>query len=187
MNIPDGIAKIMHTLYPLILLKFGDFKKGKFELNEKKTSLKGGNFDCNGYLIYADLEHYNDIGLNKGIHLWSVRSVARNSGFCFLSIGVTTEKSNTLIDEYAHNGDGNKIRWIDQGYFSFYYGGQRKWKGDTVVTVKLDCVNWSVTYYKDKTEIQKDEIEPNKSYYFALMCCNFEAYTNLEVAENPDV
>ena len=74
MNIPNGIVKIVHELFPLLLFKFGDFNRGRFEINDDRTIIKGPhNGSCNGFLIYADLEQYSDVGLNKGIHIWSIK------------------------------------------------------------------------------------------------------------------
>ena len=73
MNVPDGIVRIMHDLYPELLFKFGDFNKHKFAVNDDNTILKGCGDICDGHLVYADLGKYNDIGFNKGVHLWSIK------------------------------------------------------------------------------------------------------------------
>ena len=43
MNVPHGIAELIHDLYPLLIFKFGDYDKEVFQLNENKTILKGNN------------------------------------------------------------------------------------------------------------------------------------------------
>ena len=103
MNFPNEIAKIMHDFYPLLLFKFGDFKKDIFEVNEDGTILKGIG-DCNGYLIYADISQYSNTGLNQGVHSWSIKSLGEDFAACFISIGVTTEKNDLLINEWNHDG-----------------------------------------------------------------------------------
>ena len=93
MIIPTGIARIMLIFYPVLLFKFGDFKKGQFQINDDKTILTGNpnwKRTCNAHLVYADLGQYNDIGLNEGIHLWSIKNLRYDDNGCFLSIGVTT-------------------------------------------------------------------------------------------------
>ena len=69
MNIPKGIDKIMHDLYSVLLFKFGEHKNDIFKFEADKTIIRGNKGGCNGYLVYADLGQFNDIGLNKGIHI----------------------------------------------------------------------------------------------------------------------
>ena len=187
MNIPDGIAKIMHKLYPLLFFKFGDFKKGIFEVNQDRTVLKGIT-DCNGYLIYADISQYSNTGLDKGVHVWSIKSLGIDSGCCYISIGVTTEKNDLLINDWDHDGLAMSD-WPVAGYHSHYAGADDMgdkvgWKRDEVVTMKLDCDQSRVTYYRDKEEIKSDKIEPNQSYYPAVLCCGHIEQTHLQIIEN---
>ena len=195
MHIPNEIAKIMLEIYPLLLFTFGDFNKYIFTiLNEERTILKGNGNHCHGHLIYADLGQYNNTGLNKGIHLWSVKLVSRYAD-CYLSIGVTTEKNDKLVNEwklgrnafylFLHDRRDDK-HWIDTG-FNSNYKGYTRWKHDQVVTIKLNCNEWMVTYFKDGKEFRKDNIETNKSYYFAMLCCEDDHNTQLEIVENPNI
>ena len=41
MIIPTAIARIIYLLCPLLILKFGDFNKRQFKVDEDKTILKG--------------------------------------------------------------------------------------------------------------------------------------------------
>ena len=107
MHIPMGIAQIIHSFYPVLLFKFGDFRQNLFEVNDDRTILKARGkswFSCCGYLIYAHLEQYNDVGLNKGVHLWSVQNLAATTE-CHLSIGVTTEKNDKLINKWKNRNE----------------------------------------------------------------------------------
>ena len=141
-------------------------------------------------MIYADLGQYSDTGFDKGVHVWSVQFMASTTwsttAGCFASIGVTTEKNDELINKWNHAGwrGGPKEHWVDTGYYS-YYKGNGKWKKEDVISVKLDCNNWTVTYYNDKDEIQKDKIEEDKSYYFAILSCGIARYGHFEVVESP--
>ena len=196
MNIPTGIAQIMHKLYPLLLFRFGDFRKGVFEVDDDGLILKGGDpkqaedgiIDCGGHFVYADLGQFNNSGLNKGVHLWSIKLA--NMGGCFASIGVTTEKNDEIINEFCHDGGGSSDYWMgekNEEFNSWYDGCRKGWTQNEVITVKLDCNNWMVTYYKDEKEIMKDEIECDRSYYFALMCCNKSWWTLFQVAKSPNI
>ena len=187
MTVPYEITIIMHELYPLLLFGFGDYKKDKFLTKDNKRCLMGTD-DCAGYMVYADLGQYNDIGLNKGIHLWSLRSFAIDSGRCYLSIGVTTEKNDKVINDWNSAKIRKRNHWIEDGYNSHFEGNPRisetgAWLYGEVITAKLDCDQWKVTYFRNNEEIQQDEIEPNQSYYFALMCCANSSYSVLKVVE----
>ena len=74
MHISTGIAQIIHKLYPILLFTFGDYNKNKFETNNDRTIVRGGEYggNCNGYLIYANLGQFNNIGLNAGIHTTNI-------------------------------------------------------------------------------------------------------------------
>ena len=198
--IPPEIAQIIYKSYPSLLFKFGDFNKDFFIINEEKTILKGidGDIgrvvgsDCNGFMVYADLgqDILNDIGINTGVYFWSVKcllEVAR----CFASIGVTTEKNDKLINHWDHDGMKLDDHWFEnfkEGGRNSFYQGCTEWQKDQIITVRLDCDNWTVKYYKDKenTNFKEDKIEANKSYYFAMMVCNLESLTHYQIVQVPD-
>ena len=188
MNIPDGIIKLIYSLYPLLLFKFGDFKAGLYDVNDDKTILKGTKQgSCNGHVIYADLSQYSDKGLNKGIHLWTIKFLA-NYPSCFASMGVTTQKSDKLINNWCHDGGNTRGHYLpDDNQYDVYYQGYSQWYKNEIVTMKLNCNDWTVTWFKDKKEIQKKQIEPHKFYYLALMCCGNLRYTHLQIMESEDV
>lgn len=191
--IPDGIPQIIHQLYPLLLFRFGNFKQDFFTLHENSMILEGTSrghgfdFDCSGFMVYADLgPTLNDVGFTKGIHSWSIKKLV--DSHCFGSIGVTTTKDNTSINEWYHNGEPSQ-QWIDQGTQNSFYEGVLVWKHEEIITVELDCDDWTVKYYKnyEKPYFQKDKIEPNHSYYFAMMVCNLSEYTKYQIVDNPDI
>ena len=83
-----------------------------------------------------------------------------------------------------HHGAGD--HWIDKGFNSYFQGFSNKWNQNEVTTVKLDCNNWNVTYYQNNEVIKSDKIEPNKHYYFAIMCCGRHEMSELQVIDNHD-
>ena len=193
MNIPDGINKIMHDLYPILLFKFGEHNPKSLQVNNDRTILKGNDPKkkrCNGAFVFADLGQYNDIGLNKGIHLWSIKSLWNNKrqfAGCYASIGITTEKNHEMIKEWTYSYDGKMIYWVntEKGYH-YHEQDCYTFKPDVIVTIKLNCDNWTVTYYKDTEEFKKEDIEPGQCYYLAMLCCGQSCYTHLQVVESPD-
>ena len=186
MSMPQEIATIVNAFYPLLPFKFGDFKQNAFEVNEDRTRLIGGDKSCNGYLVYADLQQYNDTGLSTGTHFWSIRcsndeQSAKRVGNCYNSIGVTTQKNMHLI-----NTDHER-HWIhgeeNHSFMTMCFEDNQ----EIIITIKLDCNNWTVTYhyhYGSKVYIPKiDRIQPHKSYYLAMMCCGESYFTDFEVVE----
>ena len=193
MNVPYGIVKLIHDLYPLLIFKFGDYDKEVFELDEDKTILKGNNpeqLPCYARAVYADLGQYSDIGLNEGVHLWSVKSLTGAEVYfgtggcnadCFLSIGVTSEKKESFLTNPMDDH-----HWVTRKSDDSYFQGHARWSKDCVITVKLDCNDWSVTYYQEGKQIKRDSVNENKSYYFAVFACAMSKYTHLQIVDNPD-
>ena len=135
----------------------------------------------------------NDIGFNEGIHTWSVKYVAANNdkydrrAICYHSIGVTNKKYEHLLTKCTSHG--RKGVWITgEKAGNSFYDGSGKWEHNTVITVKLDCNDWSVTYYKDgkKMQFEGGFIEEG-FYYFVLVCCGASYRGHMEVVENPSV
>ena len=171
MNIPDGIVQIMHSLYPLLLFKFGDHKQGQFTLGGDGTTLKGNGDSCKAYLVYADLQQNNDIGLNKGIHIWSIKTMLEEEfADCYCAIGVTPEKNQKIIDQsYSiwDNVNNDFVHWLNgvgnnEGNDS--YLNISRYSEANTVTMKLNCDNWTVVYYVDGKEVKMDDIQPNREF-----------------------
>ena len=123
--------------------------------------------------MYADLQQYNDIGINKGIHLWSIKVLLIKRSHCYLSIGITTEKNMNII-----NHKSTKKTWIKEGsnsHCDIPFAEPRIDAGDTV-TMELNCNEWSVTYYRNKSVIKTDKIDANKCYYLAMLYCENSTY-----------
>ena len=189
MNVPDGIGQIMLEFYPLLVFRFGDFKKDAFHVDEDRMIIEGGDpviRDCNGRFVYADLGQYSQTGLNKGVHFWSVKAIfdTRQTA-CFASIGVTTEKNNDWINNWAHDG-GELYYWFPNKHNnnSHHHAGG-KWRKDQIITVRLDCEKWNVIYYDGDKKIKTEDIESNQSYHFALMLCCRSAFTKYQIVETP--
>lgn len=193
MHIPDGIDRIMHKFYPLLLFKFGECNSKALKITENGTVIEGTNLDCWGRLVYADLGQYSDVGLNHGVHIWSIKGTNKKCNKfsnCFSSIGVTTEKNTDLINNWYHRGTTENMHyWVPKGRspFQSHYQDGYYLVLPMTLTIKLDCDNWTVTYYKNKEEFKKDEIKPNQSYYLAMLCCSMAQHTHLSVVESDDL
>lgn len=135
--------------------------------------------------------------MNKGVHLWSVKSLRGDDELfestllchnkaapcpCYASIGVTTKKYQHLSTKKAIRG------WIPyDNDASSHYEGAVDWMQNEIMTVKLDCNDWSVTYYRDSKpgkEFKREEVEPG-FYYFVAVCCGNAKFGHMEIVDNP--
>ena len=186
MNIPDEFVQMIINAYPLLLFRIGEFDKNVFNVTNEGTILKGRNFSCRPWVVYADLGRYSDTGFNEGVHLWSVKSLVGNkvsgTAICMLSIGVTTQKNEDILKGTEAGGG-----WVTRNGCNSFYKGYGKWKANDTVTVKLDCNNWTVTYYNDSRQFNQETIDANKCYYFAMFCCGWSSFTHLQVVDNPSI
>ena len=76
-------------------------------------------------------------------------------------------KADKSIDEghwWSHSG-------IGQGD-NYQFEGNHHWDDQQMITMKLNCNEWNVTWFRDNKQVQKEEITPNQSYYFTLFFCD---------------
>ena len=72
----------------------------------------------------------------------------------------------------------------DQEKGNSYYDGTGRWKGNVMITVRLNCNDWTVTYYRNGKKFRIEGIEPD-SYYFAAVCCGDASFGYMKVVESP--
>ena len=106
-SIPTGIVLYIINYFPVLYI-FGLFNDKIFTASEDKLSLKAISESYSGYMIYADLYDKNEIGLNKGVHFWSIKLLDVN-GFCYRSIGITTIKNKEIVTKKT-NGKINIVK-----------------------------------------------------------------------------
>ena len=179
MNIEDGVKSMIYAFYPKIL-RFDHYNLMKFDVSDDRLSIKGDDgFDCFGYIIY--IESPEGKGFNQGIHYLSIKNVKDQDLQCFNGIGVMAEKRESkMVDLQTTDG---RISQFEDSTFSFCNTLQttRGWEYGTTITVKLDCNNWTVKYYKDGQKVKCDEVKPNKSYHFVTNFCANPLYCDFEV------
>ena len=92
-----------------------------------------------------------------------------------------------MIREWNYKVEDHGVYWVNNGKgYNSHYQYCVNFEPDVIVTIKLNCNDWTVTYYKDKEEFKKDDIEPEQHYYLAMLCCGKSCYTHLKVVESPD-
>ena len=168
--LPYVIIQIVFKFYPKIM-QFELFNAKRFKTLNYKTEIKGlcdvnmiGG--CNAYLIYAKcVNNINNEGYNNGVHYWSIK-LLNSYKFCHRSIGVTSLRDINLTKrsfEGWHTYSSNIC-------YSYFEGFKDGWFIGDTMSVKLDCNEWTVTYYNNnQKEVQRDLIIPNRAYYFALL------------------
>ena len=189
---PQAVILLMVQFYPKIY-PFANHNEDIFEISNENTIIKGKS-DCQGYMIYANLLDNDDTGLRSGIHTWSIKALSTSFydenqqwiskyANCFRNIGITTVKASDNIEPTATAN--NLCTFVSgKGYHSCI-DGMHCWGFDQIITVKLDCYDWSVTYYHNLNQMEKKYIEPNQKYYFAICCCGSKNETHLQVVDTP--
>ena len=187
MNVDHGIYKMIHEFYPK-LLRFKDYDIEKFQVTDNGTIIKALSYECYSATVYA--ESFGDEGFNKGVQYWSVKNIkdtgrkeftadTMGDGYCFHSIGVRSEKGSLIKTGSWWTNEECESQ-------SFFKGHCPKWGLNEIITVKLDCNQWTVTYYnKEGNQLQHDSIEKDLSYYFCIQLCKGMTYTHFEIVETP--
>ena len=165
MIIPVTIYDIILLFYPT-LMKFELYDSKYFELLNDGYEIKGIGKDCSGFTIYPQVLISN--GYSQGIHFFSVQFIkqSRVSGYCFHNIGVVLNKRDKqYLSKYTDV-------WQQRKNDTLYYDGHEyKWKGDQIMTIKLNCDNATIHFYKDTECVKKGNIDNTQSYFFALNSC----------------
>ena len=185
MNIETGIPAIIYAFYPK-LLRFDLYDKNRFDVSDDGLSIKGKRLGCDGYVSY--IESPEGKGFNAGVHYLSVKNVRDEHVHCFKNVGVMAKRDRSITNEAKGWGNWTQTAALTDKTLSFYgtfshYGGKSRWKYGDIVTVKLDCDEWKVTYYHDHKRVQMDQIKPNKSYHFVINCCENPRYSHFEIVE----
>lgn len=186
MDIPTAIIWLIVNFHAA-LFKLGLYNKERFEISDDGLFIKSIATGCEGFMVYADLLDKNDTGFDRGVYFWSLQS---NVGYtCFFSIGVTTIKNdkivNLILDRFIDDIDMGRNREITKGYHYYYELYHRL--EDEIVTVKLDCNDWKVSYYRNEALMKSEDIEPNQLYFLAISLCGQQGNTHLKVVETPKI
>merc|ERR1712129_392972 len=116
--------------------------------------------ECSAYCAFTK-QLVND---KKSIYYWTL---CRTVGIdCYRSVGIVKEKS-PMDKRYAHWMDSND----HQKRKYFFNGFQEKWYDEDTVTLKLDYIENKFVIFKNYKYQRQANIDPNTSYYFALLLC----------------
>ena len=104
-------------------------------------------------------------GMNKGIHEWRIQVCQDHNEEI---IGITTNVDDcerlmwigyTKGDTYYFyggdkNGEGATIQTKVNGHRAFYSVDDYAWKKDDIVKIKLDCMEWKLSFYVNDKQIE---------------------------------
>ena len=182
MRFEPGITQIIYKFYPR-LLRFNYYNKERFNVTEDGTIIRGSQIaPCDAWTVF--LESPDNKGFNTGIHYVSIKNINETATQCFRNIGIITERNEDIINNHSWT------RWTDlkgdEQPVESFFEGRYKWKYNEVLSMKLDCNKWTMTYWKDDTLLKKDDISPNKSYHFAVNLCECVNWTHYQVVDHMD-
>ena len=163
-SVNDAAPIIVSYVAPLLLLGLDLHHQYKLNVSEDKLTLRGNDGNNHqSYLIYAECDNYDNIGYNKGIHCWSVECIAYYENlWSFNLIGIKSERKRPWVyEKWTKVHEGGLYYHLDNGL------GKMHWPSNTI-TIRLNCYDWTLTYFNGLLEIQKDYIKPNQAYYFVL-------------------
>ena len=175
-------------------MHFGKFNEAMFTVSEDKTILKVIKNEpkelCKYYMVYADVGSQQ--GLNEGVHLWTIKLMAKNwkSKYvikaCTRRIGITTDQDIRKDDESWRADD-----LYESGYgFDIdtdYYKSSAQWKIGGMVPLELNCNRGELTWYLDGQMKRKEleDIDPKKKYFIGLSCCATHNHIYYQIVDTP--
>ena len=178
--IPIPIYEICMNFYPT-LPRWITYNTELFDVSPNGLIIKGKNDEnCSGYTVYPAFDGKNgdySKGFNQGIHYFSVRyNNNKNSSntICFRGIGFLTK--DRLISH---------IDKVTPKFRNAYWDPCSHWDPQQIITVKLNCIEWTITYYSDLKQIYHGDIEKNETYYYAAETCASSDYCNFEIVSTP--
>ena len=184
MNVESGINGIIYAFYPK-LLRFNYYDEKMFDVSDDGLVIQGGDhIECEAQTAFV--ESPDNKGFNKGVHYLSLQNINEEDiddiDYCFYNIGVLAERDQTKIKD---EGEWENTHFsYDNGYTPHsFYKGRHYWNYMDVITVRLDCDEWTVTYYKDNEQVQKDKIDGGKSYHFAVNMCVNQNWVHFKIVD----
>ena len=180
MPIPLGIMQMVTEFYDRLfpkLLKFDLFSDTIFSLpDEDGYEIQGRGGNCSGYLIYPEAIHPD--GYSRGIHFWSVKLLGcpKEDRYCFHSIGVISkEERDKKVDQNSLETvyDEWPSKWKTKSGSDYHPGDDwnHYWGRDDTMTVRLNCNNGEVKYWKNDKVIRSGTVDNEKSYFFVMTSC----------------
>ena len=117
MHITTVIVELILKLFPVIAMTFGEINEKLFKISDDRTIVKIKNNKradnpCKYHMLYANID--SEDGLNKGIHMWSIKLVTKNwkskyvPTCCSRTVGITTVKNVNIELKQVRNS----ILWL---------------------------------------------------------------------------
>eukprot|EP01084_Bolivina_argentea_P293330 504471_1 len=164
----------MHGTLEMFMSSWDDCRESKVE----RTAAGTMTSECGN--IFREIECFEENGYDSGVRYLSIKFVR---GGCTNHFGITSDSARMKefefevtrfqIDEYAMYRPLKEagvyaycmpFKDYDIEHYRDKYG---------IITIKLDCDNWYVAFYKDyKQLLMKVNIERDVSYFFYMYYCN---------------
>ena len=124
-------------------------------------------------------------GFNSGKHLLSIKNNC-NILPQFCSIGITTNQWDKPWIQVENNAIKEWVKQKSNKDCNYYDGSKHGLRTNDVITIKLDCDEGEVSYYKNAKQIKIDKIYQNEYYYFAMyITVSRNTPISFEIVANP--
>ena len=118
--------------------------------------------------------------INKGVTVIDIKCIQSSR---WDAIGIMSDIDQYKSDEWLSQIKGYRYWYYDgQGIFAHHndkkssldkqYDKLPKWKQDDIISMKIDCNEWNITFYLNEEEKQKHDLQPNLKYYLVLQAFN---------------
>lgn len=180
MHITEVIIELIIELFPLIVMQFGKGYGALFNLSDDGLLIKARNHVDGPYYAKYRILYPDNEGFDKGIHVWSIKLVPKSWKSKYLPfqdpkrIGITTNKDSweELDIDLALRPDRN---WFE---------ADKVWVAESILTIKLDCTLWKISFYINDKKMNEEKIESNK--YFIGLCIPYNrTYFHYQIVDTP--
>ena len=159
-------------------LQFDYYNTEAFDVSKRGTVIRGNRYiACIAWTAYISSPGNN--GFNKGIHYLAIKNMKNRKEKCFRNVGILSQRNEEIIKDNILETWGKYEKII-----ASYYAGKHEWQYNETISLKLDCNEWTVTYWKDGKLLKIDHIPPNESYHFAVNFCECMSYTHFQIVDH---
>ena len=163
-----------------VLLRFDVIEKGQFR---KYIDENGKHIRIPDSICYPKHNFACSVPINQGVTYFNIECIKKSG---HEAIGIISSLDQCKSRVWISNFTCYKYIWYDEDaivahkYLRKIYSTKRrgynetpKWNEGDMITVKVDCVNWKVTFYLNRSVQFEWNICRNMKYYLVLQAFDY--------------